>query len=108
MNFFSFLPNDTCASVMYFLDPYSFSKLAQTNKKLNSISRSDALEFYFKNLCMKIYENKIPRLPTECRFFEVRDYVNQHPNQYKPNLKNAVNNNLRYYVWKSEPQSFRT
>lgn len=30
-----------------------------------------------------------------------------HPKEYGPNIKNAVTNNLRYFVWKSEPQSFK-
>lgn len=98
---FSYVPKDVCAQIMSYLDPFSYSKLAQTNKMFYSLSVSDAMNGYFKNLCVKLFRNNQPPLPTDCRFEEIRDYVLTHAHLYGPNITNAVTHNLRYFVWKS-------
>lgn len=53
-----------------------------------------------------LFSSTIPQLPFICRFETVRKFVLTHPEQYFPyhnNFKNAVNNNLRQYIWKLEP-----
>ena len=66
--FFTQVPNDICASIAGYLDPYSFSRLAQTSKRFHLMSHSDAMHFYFKNLCLKLFEKTQPVLPATCRF----------------------------------------
>jgi len=66
--FFENVPRDLCATVMSYLDPFSFSKMSQTNNKFYSLSRSDAMQYYFKHLCMQIFKNDEPVLPFVSRF----------------------------------------
>lgn len=51
---------------------------------------------------MKVFRAGPVALPNECRFGCIRAYVEQHPNQYGPNTRNAVANNLRRWVWRME------
>lgn len=57
LDFFSFVPQDVCASILSYLDPFSFSKISQTNKKFLLLTQSEPLNLYFKNLCMKLFRN---------------------------------------------------
>lgn len=45
-------------------------------------------------------------MPAICRFQTIRDYVLQRPLEYRPNTRNAVQNNLRNYIWKMDLNSF--
>ena len=56
---------------------------------------------------MVLFHTEIPQLPNPTRFLKVRDYVLSRPIQFTPNSRNAVINNLSYYVWKSQPKSFK-
>jgi hypothetical protein len=47
--------------------------------KFYLLSKSDAMEYYFKILCMKIFKNDQPVLPAHTNFTEVREYVQAHP-----------------------------
>lgn len=76
--FFLELPFDLCINIISYLDPITFSSFVQTNKKLYSLSSSESLHFYFKNLCLKIFKNE-PVLPNSCRFTEIKLYAQSHP-----------------------------
>ena len=50
---------------------------------------------------MVLFHHDMPTLPSLSRFEKVREYVLSHPIEFGPNSRNAVINNLTYYVWKS-------
>lgn len=47
--------------------------------KFYLLSKSEATEFYFKNLCIKVFKNDEPILPAQTNFTEIREYVQAHP-----------------------------
>lgn len=101
--------------LMEFLDPYSFVAFSRTCSRHAAIARSEALADYYKSLCMKVFKGTGVALPAQCRFAPIREYVLQRPNEYGPNTRNAVQNNLRSYVWRMElptvpahPQYFKS
>lgn len=87
---------------MEFLDPYSFAAFSRTSRSHAVIARSEAASEYYKSLCLRVFKPSPVTLPAECRFLPIRAYVLEHHNEYGPNTRNAVQNNLRNYVWRME------
>jgi hypothetical protein len=95
---------------MSFLDPYSFKLFSFTGSVIYEIGKAQALSEFYKEICKVLFTMNEPRLPQSCRFEDIKLFVESHPEQYfpyYPNFKNAVNNNLRYYIWKHEPKDFK-
>lgn len=100
------MPNDCIMKIMEYLEPYSFYRFAFASKNMLYIGKSEAQSEYYRNLCVKVFKFITLVLPAQCRFSIIKDYVLQRPNEFGPNTRNAVQNNLRKYIWKIDMNNF--
>lgn len=105
-NFFEAVPNDCVVKIMEYLEPYSFYRFAFASKLMYYIGKSEAQSEYYRNLCVEVFRFITLVLPVQCRFSIIKDYVLQRPNEFGPNTRNAVQNNLRRYIWKIDMSNF--
>lgn len=105
---FTRLSSAVLFDILKYLKPVEVLQFVRLDQKLEQAYLESAYkrEDYFKSICEVLFPSAIPRLPELSPFLPLKEYILARPLEFGPNIRHAVETDLRHFIWHCKPESF--
>lgn len=105
---FTKLNSSVLFDILKYLRPIEVLQFVRLDQKLEQayLENAHKREDYFKSICEVLFPTAVPRLPEPSPFLPLKDYILARPLEFGPNIRHAVQTDLRQFIWHCKPESF--